>query len=84
LSKIVERQGHGRRKEDGTCLFHCRLKQDVQGIEDKMEKFEHRISAMEPVTEHNQKEIDSMRKLQLATLATGIFCLLGIIASFLI
>jgi hypothetical protein len=83
-----KRNGPGRRKypvSDGTCMFHqghddCfeRVKLDIKVIEVLQQDLEHRLSSIEPTVKHNREEIDSMRKLQLATLVTGIISVLGI------
>jgi len=85
--KHIERNGSGRRKYDGTCALHDThegcfvvIKGDIKLIEAWQADVEHRLSAIEPTVEHNKQEIDSMRRLQLATLVTGLVSAIGVIS----
>jgi hypothetical protein len=91
MAEHKKRDGPGRRKGDGTCLFHrghtdcfISVKSDIKVVEVLQQELEHRLSAIEPTVEHNKEEIDSMRKIQLATLVTGIISVLGILGGVII
>jgi len=85
------RSGFGRRitpQFDGPCPLHeghekcfATIKSDIKDLERADEDTKSRLSALEPVTKHNQQEIDSMRKLQLGTLISALISAIGVISA---
>ena len=82
----------GRREGDKRCgdceavrnhLKDCLriIKEDIKSIETDDRDVKSRLSAIEPIVYHNQKEIDGMRKIQLGTLVSALVSAVGIIAT---
>ncbi len=63
---------------------HSVLKSDIKDLEISSNDLHTRISAIEPIVMHNRQEIDSMRKLQLATLVTAVCSCLGVITGLML